>query len=75
MQTTIINSIQFLKDWALQNHEVPKGTSLHAACLLHRGKILIHHKTGKIIATINSKEMCAERMLLRLCKRYCVKQD
>jgi hypothetical protein len=72
----ILIAINQLKNWALLHHAHPKGTSFHAAALLHRGCILMNPmRENLVLAAVNSKEMCAERMLLRLCKeRHRVKE-
>ena len=57
-----------LRDWAITNQKRPQHTTFHVAALLYRNKILINHKTGKIMACINQVSMCAERMLLKLCE-------
>lgn len=65
----INSSIIGLRQWAQTNFIAPKHTSFHVAALLYRGKLLINHRTGKLIACANSKELCAERGLLRLFER------
>lgn len=71
----IIPTVFMLRDWALKQKEFPRKTSFHAACVLYRGKMLMDPRTGKMIAATNSKEMCAERHLLKLCEKRFERKD
>jgi hypothetical protein len=62
-------AINQLKIWAISNHQHPKRTSFHAAALLYRGRILMNPNKSGLLAAVNSKYSCAERMLLWLCEK------
>lgn len=72
--THLKNSIAQLVQWTVRQPNKPHKTSLHVAALLYRGHILIDPRNGKLIASINQRDACAERQLLRLCKKAYRKQ-